>query len=391
MYYNLGLAESKVPGRELRAIAWFGVYFSEDASAPNAAAVNEQMTELSARNKRTLERVISLVESEADWIFRTLGKRQGEDLSYHRDISVRDRKSGNLREAARLWAELGDRAAALKTAGKFRREEYKIAALTAIVRAQAGTGDLAGAHMTTELLDTDGSKSWAQLAIVDAYVKNGNLAAAQATAELIHDPVPKQSARDAIANRKPMVPGRYDSRDACNGLSHLDDGDRTHDAPLNSAPFLNLSGHLKSLSTSDDPQAVFDAFRDTADTLLKAHRCIISGMMKRPVVTYTYQGHQIVLSPDRVFDITGKVASAHVAQSLSKKFGIDLVLNDTEKQALQDFSAHNIDQEVGLISKGKIVNVGVVRETIRNGRLYIGEGTLTLEEAKKLASELSGQ
>jgi hypothetical protein len=26
LFYNLGLAESKMPGRELRAIAWFGAY-----------------------------------------------------------------------------------------------------------------------------------------------------------------------------------------------------------------------------------------------------------------------------------------------------------------------------------------------------------------------------
>jgi len=39
--YNLGLAESKISGRELRAIAWFGAYLTAAPDAPNSAAVNE--------------------------------------------------------------------------------------------------------------------------------------------------------------------------------------------------------------------------------------------------------------------------------------------------------------------------------------------------------------
>lgn len=282
IYYNLGLAEAHIHGRELRAIAWLSASLSHAVLAPNAAAVNEQMTELSMRHHRHLAHVIALVESEADRLFRTLGERQGEDLKDGKDILIRDKKSGNLRDAARLWAEIGETAAALKTAGTFRREEYKSSALIDIIRAQAGTGDLVGAQKTIELLGSSGSKSWAQLAIVEAHVKNGNAAAAQATAELIQDAVPKEWARSALGTGKPMVPGRYDGRDACyDWLFTLDDGDRSHDAPLKSAPFLGLAAHLKSQSTSDDPQAVFDALRDTADTLVKAHRCIVGRMLKQ--------------------------------------------------------------------------------------------------------------
>src|SRR5471030_1849083 len=32
LFYNLGLAESKIPGRELRAIAWFGAYLTANAT-----------------------------------------------------------------------------------------------------------------------------------------------------------------------------------------------------------------------------------------------------------------------------------------------------------------------------------------------------------------------
>jgi len=43
IFFNLGLAESKIPGRELRAIAWFGAYLASTTNAPNAAAVKDQI------------------------------------------------------------------------------------------------------------------------------------------------------------------------------------------------------------------------------------------------------------------------------------------------------------------------------------------------------------
>ena len=42
IFMNLGIAESKMPGRELRAIAWFGAYLAAVPDAPNAAAVKDR-------------------------------------------------------------------------------------------------------------------------------------------------------------------------------------------------------------------------------------------------------------------------------------------------------------------------------------------------------------
>src|ERR1700720_475136 len=39
IYFDLGLAESKIPGRELRSVAWFGAYLAVSPNAANAAAV----------------------------------------------------------------------------------------------------------------------------------------------------------------------------------------------------------------------------------------------------------------------------------------------------------------------------------------------------------------
>lgn len=44
--FNLGLAEAQLPGRELRAIAWFHAYLVLAPDAPNAATVREQIAAL---------------------------------------------------------------------------------------------------------------------------------------------------------------------------------------------------------------------------------------------------------------------------------------------------------------------------------------------------------
>jgi len=41
IYYDLGLAESKLPGRQLRAVAWFGAYLAANPTAANAAAMTK--------------------------------------------------------------------------------------------------------------------------------------------------------------------------------------------------------------------------------------------------------------------------------------------------------------------------------------------------------------
>jgi len=292
IYYNLGLAESKLPGRELRAIAWFGAYLTAmpDAPVPKEAAVKEQMGILLARNKSNLSRFLQLVEAAASQIFSTLGDEQGEELSYRGDIQLRDKKSKNMIDAARLWAESGDSDAALKTAGNFRREEYYRNALDDIAEAQAATGNISGAQLTAEILREPNLKSSIQSSIVEAHVRSGDIVAAQRTFELMPNGVSREWAHYAITNGKPMVPGRYDRRDAFpyGWLLLLDDNDRSHNCPLNSAPFLDLSGYLKSLPSADDPQMAFDALRDTADGLVMA-QVVISRMLKQQAVLPSIQ------------------------------------------------------------------------------------------------------
>ncbi len=62
IYLNLGLAESRIPGRELRAIAWFGAYLAAYPDAPNAAAVKEQIAVLDVRGQSNVSRLVKAVQ-----------------------------------------------------------------------------------------------------------------------------------------------------------------------------------------------------------------------------------------------------------------------------------------------------------------------------------------
>src|ERR1051325_2166828 len=96
IYLNLGLAESRIPGRELRAIAWFGAYLAAYPSAPNAAAVKEQIAVLDVRNQSNVSRLVKSVQDAASQL----------SGSY---------KSNGMEDVAKLWAKAGDIKAALKT------------------------------------------------------------------------------------------------------------------------------------------------------------------------------------------------------------------------------------------------------------------------------------
>ena len=68
VFLNLGIAESKMPGRELRAIAWFGAYLAAYPDAANAAAVREQIAALDVRNQSNVSRLIKTMQEAADLI-----------------------------------------------------------------------------------------------------------------------------------------------------------------------------------------------------------------------------------------------------------------------------------------------------------------------------------
>jgi preprotein translocase subunit SecD len=108
-----------------------------------------------------------------------------------------------------------------------------------------------------------------------------------------------------------------------------------------------------------------------------------------PSKEYTYQGRQVSLRPEMIFDITGKVENAAVFQD-GGFLGISVTLKNNARQALKEFSERNIDQEAGLISKGRLVSVAFIRGAIPDGRLQIS-GAGSIDEMMKLAAELSAK
>src|ERR1700681_1740199 len=94
VYYNLGLAESRIPGRELRAIAWFGAYLAAAPNAPNAAAVDDFVVGLQIKSQGNLKRVLKSVQDAA------------------RQTRVPE---NDLARVAGLWAWAGDMTEALRT------------------------------------------------------------------------------------------------------------------------------------------------------------------------------------------------------------------------------------------------------------------------------------
>lgn len=165
VYLNTGLAESRIAGRELRAIAWFGAYLAVYPDAPNAAAVREQIAVLDTRNQSSVSRLLKTAQDVADQISGT----------YHEE---------NLLRVVKLWLDSGDMTAALKAAnlikGKNNRAEYwRSMAQLRVASAQANAGDIAGSQKTADLIQNASEKSSALVAIAKAKIKGGDLAGAK--------------------------------------------------------------------------------------------------------------------------------------------------------------------------------------------------------------------
>ena len=65
LLYNLGLTESKMPGRELRAIAWFGAYLAANPTATNAIAVNSLIDQLQVKSESNIVQLITTMQKAA--------------------------------------------------------------------------------------------------------------------------------------------------------------------------------------------------------------------------------------------------------------------------------------------------------------------------------------
>jgi tetratricopeptide (TPR) repeat protein len=168
IYLNLGIAEAKIPGRELRAIAWFGAYLAAYPDAPNAAAVKEQMEVLDVKNQSNVLQLIKAVQ----------------DVASQMSAASQSGDSG-LRDVTQLWLDFGDMTAAQKAANFIQDKIYESSARYSIAIAQALKGDFTGAQKTSDLIQVALYKSRALIRIAEVKIKAGDLAGAKILLRLL--------------------------------------------------------------------------------------------------------------------------------------------------------------------------------------------------------------
>jgi tetratricopeptide (TPR) repeat protein len=310
IFMNLGIAESKMPGRELRAIAWFGAYLAAFPDAPNAAAVKEQITVLDVKNQSNVSRLIKTVQNAAGGshtglrVVAGLWAAAGDipaALKTADLIQDAQYKSYARNDIAKIQAARGDIAGAQATADLIRDPSYKSEALGHIAGAQAAAGDIAGALRTVGLIQVQGTtgavdKDNALMNIAEAQVAVGDIAGAQKTGALIQVDFYKASTLGRIAeaqkkyntvapNSTRQLPS--DTRPTtqpilkvADWLERLDHEGTQWDCALNTRPFLDLAGFLKSLPSSRDPNKVFNGLSEASEKLVRAQN-IVHQMLKQ--------------------------------------------------------------------------------------------------------------
>lgn len=275
LLFNLGLAESKIPGRELRAMTWFGAYLEASPSAANVAAVKEQIKVLDVKTQGSLTRLIRGAEEAA--------KQFGDPLNFNRNFALGD--------VVELWADSGDVESAIRIANSIQHPWRKKGALMHIVNVQAADGDFAGALKTANIIyaafpqDTD-DKSAVQYSIASAQVEAGDIAGAQKTVDsmqvdsifsggsksLVQEYIAKARAKNKPStktNTVPRVPLAPTADQWVLKNSEL----------LNEVIFLDLATYLKSLP-SDDARKIFDGLHDAVKKVAAA-RQVITQMLKQ--------------------------------------------------------------------------------------------------------------
>jgi tetratricopeptide (TPR) repeat protein len=181
VFYNLGLAESKIPGRELRAIAWFGAYLAVAPHASNVATVKSFIADLQSKSQENSYRIVQALQDADGHIPDTrINSVQGILTSTNGPDFDRMSKLGDVLV---LWASFGNIDRAMQLDHRETSAGYS-AKLDLVGKAQAEAGDIAGAFKTAANLSGPGADSdrlfilqW----IASVQATAGDAAGAQAT------------------------------------------------------------------------------------------------------------------------------------------------------------------------------------------------------------------
>jgi tetratricopeptide (TPR) repeat protein len=180
LLFKLGLAESQIPGRELRAICWFEAYLAAVPLAPNAAMIQRQVQALDAKSKGNLARLLQAVQGST--------------------ANLKDEQA--LYRVVLLLGDLGDSTGIKNLADRMTAPNWKAATENALAEAETAAGNLNGAAGALNIAQkyvglitqNQDARDYLQSAtysdrgnLVKAQAKAGDLAGALKNAELLPD------------------------------------------------------------------------------------------------------------------------------------------------------------------------------------------------------------
>jgi len=280
IWYYLGLAESKLPGRELRAICWFEAYLAANPTAQNAAAVKDEINTLDIKSQLNLANMIRSLQDLANLVpFRNPWLK----VLAQTEVAMYQAEAGDIAGAQKALASQ------IKSAEIIENEFGKGFALQAVCETQAevaatqnDAGDPAGAQKafasalkTADLILKSEDKSWSLAHIVHNLAQAGEISSAISITEQIQYPAPKKFAQEAVdwaqwrVNHVP-TPRVVSYSD---WIDKLDDQDPDHNCALNTDPFLDLGAYLAS-KNSNDKELLFDAFNKTTEKFVNAQNAV---------------------------------------------------------------------------------------------------------------------
>jgi tetratricopeptide (TPR) repeat protein len=345
IYLNLGLAESRVPGRELRAMAWFGAYLVGNPSASNAAAVKDEITALGVRNQSNVFRLIGTLQDAASKIPRAIYQNSivarlqaeaGDIVGALKtvDLIEDDYKTDALVDVARAQTVRGDTAGAQETLRMALRNIHfvvvgviKASSRHEIARAQAAAGAIADAQRYSDSLPTGYDKAEMQAAIATAQAKAGAISDAQQTVDLVPNSHGKKTAAQlAIALAQAKAGAMNVAR---NGVNFLPIGWEKVQAQLAIAEAQqdagNGAGVQESMAAARDTYALLDTgtahllagiliSRSEAKNALSKVTRDVSGWLKFLDDDCDGCGHDLALNTRPFLDLAGLLESTKSAR-----------------------------------------------------------------------------
>jgi tetratricopeptide (TPR) repeat protein len=194
IYYNLGLAEAQLPGRELRAMAWLGAYLAANPAAPNARAIRDEIDLLDVKSQAEISHLLQTMHTAASKL------RNPQFVWDHSDTYYA------LGAIAAKYAQDGDMPHAREVIGEIKDSSITGQGVASVVSAQVGVGDLTGAIRTIsrephDMYTRDNSLE----SIISAAENIGNFRVAVEAAKMIKNQLISAQQLEDVAWREAQV------------------------------------------------------------------------------------------------------------------------------------------------------------------------------------------